>query len=171
MVQYHSSGCTRTSIEGVRRLCGGLPPHVSKSGNPSQRRRPICSRLPRKYGTDGVRGNRLFDSPGRLSVPFAATKGTRNCIILYGNVHFSMQRGSVSRWLPQSPSVTAPSRRELLCTPMLLVLCRNAHGDSFRQGGCHLSATSIGAAAPDGLPLVSVDSLISFPASPDSPLG
>ena len=34
-----------------------------------------------------------------------------------------------------------------------------------------LSATSIGAAAPDGLPLVSVDSLISFPASPDSPLG
>ena len=34
-----------------------------------------------------------------------------------------------------------------------------------------LSATSIGAAAPNGLPLVSVDSLISFPASPDSPLG
>jgi len=40
--------------------------------------------------------------PGRLSVPFAATKGTRNCTILYGNVHFSMQSGSVSRWLPQS---------------------------------------------------------------------
>ena len=47
-------------------------------------------------------GNRLFDSPGRLSVPFAETKGTRNCTIQYGNGCFSMQRGIVTRWLPQS---------------------------------------------------------------------
>ena len=96
-------------------------PQAEIQSNPEQRRRPICSRLPRKYGTDGVRGNRLFDSPGRLSVPFAEMKGTPNCTIQYGNVHFSMQRGSVSRWLPQSPSVTVPSRRELMFTPMRLV--------------------------------------------------
>ena len=102
------------------------------SGNPEQRRRPICSRLPRKYGTDGVRGNRIFDSPGRLSVPFAETKGTCNCTELFGNVHTSMLCGSVTRWLPQSlRDSSLPEGTHMHSDGVELYRCSN--GDSFRH--------------------------------------
>ena len=62
----------------------------------------------------------------------------------YGNVHNSKLCSSVTRFLPQSPSVTAPSRRELMCALMRLVytacgglLPSSAKADatSLREGG------------------------------------
>jgi len=86
----------------------------------------------------GSGGKSNLFSSGRLSVPFAATKGTRNCTELFGNVHTSMLCGSVTRWLPQSLRDSslpegahvhsdAAGRYRLRGTPTVI-----------RQGGCNL---------------------------------
>ena len=58
-------------------------------------------------------GGFRFLSPRRKEQP--------NYTGLYGNMHTSMQFGTVTLLLPQSPSVTAPSRRELMCVSMKLI--------------------------------------------------
>ena len=84
----------------------------------------------------GSGGKSNLFSPGRLSVPFAETKGTRDCHDQHGDVRNSMQRGTVTRWLPQSPSVTAPSRRELLCAPSFFDKLKGAPHDGALLFSC-----------------------------------
>ena len=50
----------------------------------------------------GSGGKSNLFSPGRLSVPFAETKGTRNCHDQHGDVRNSMLNDEAARWLPQS---------------------------------------------------------------------
>jgi len=46
--------------------------------------------------------------PGRLSVPFAATKGTPNCTNQHGYMRNSVQYGAVTRQLPPGGSSCSP---------------------------------------------------------------
>ena len=97
-------GCTQTNADGVRRLCDGLLPLKAEiQSNPEQPETSQSSRIPTPMVQVGVRGEsqrnsvaaRLYSRrdpmqmrrlcyqekgrrprPGRLSVPFAVTKGT-----------------------------------------------------------------------------------------------
>ena len=60
-------GCTKASIEGVRRLWGGLPPHVFISGNPPHPETSQSSRIPTPRVPMGVRGESPFPIPPRAA--------------------------------------------------------------------------------------------------------
>ena len=62
----NNGGCTQTYAEGVRRLWGGLPPHVSTSGNPPHLETPRMQPLTRTHGTGGGPGGIAFSdsAPG-----------------------------------------------------------------------------------------------------------
>ena len=87
----------------------------------------------------GSGGKSNLFSPGRLSVPFAETKGTCNCTELFGNVHTSMLCGSVTRWFPQSlRDSSLPEGAHVHADGVELYRCST--GDSFRHPlkRCHL---------------------------------
>ena len=129
----NSSGCTRANGNGVRRLCGGLPPHVSISGNPPHPETSHMQPHSNAYGTDGGPGGIAFSdsAPGgfrflspcrkeQRDIKESQGKGHNSMVYRdnrHGNAHISIRCGSV---LPPSHPFFLP-HAPLLCYNKLLL--------------------------------------------------
>ena len=106
------------------------------SSNPPQRRRPICSRLPRKYGTRGVRGKIQFifpraafgsfrrDERNNVTEPCSMKERTTPCSVeQFPAVSLSLSPSAKSSSLPEGAFVRSDA----------VVLYQSAHRNSFRH--------------------------------------
>ena len=95
-------------------------PQAENQSNPEQRRRPICSRLPRKYGTDGVRGKIQFIFPRAAFGSFR--RDERNNVTEPNSMKMCTTPCNMVQFpaFSLSPFGAAPSRRELMCALMRL---------------------------------------------------
>ena len=101
-IALNIGGCTRAYADGVRRLWGGLPPHVFISGNPPH---PETSRMQPpsdQHATARGSGGKIsfIFPPGGFRFLSPRRKEQRDSIIRHGEVHKSILILSVTRFLP-----------------------------------------------------------------------